>query len=125
MASNSYQMRLVLSWIGVGANVTIVLFHMIVRIAEFFRRRKEKKIEEEKRQKLETLNLTNSNQTIPTKDNSTFIRLASHNESSISNEQSYHDSIIKHTKHQVQHVSDNINNIPIDPATNTHFAPKY
>ena len=45
-ASNS-DLRLILSWIGVGTNIAIVLFHIIVRIIEFFRLRKEKKREEE------------------------------------------------------------------------------
>ena len=41
--SNSYQVRLRLSWTTIGANVTIILFQIIVKIVEFFRLRKEKK----------------------------------------------------------------------------------
>ena len=47
--SNSYQVRLGLSWTTAGVNVSIILFHIIVKIVEFFRLRKKKR--EERKQK--------------------------------------------------------------------------
>ena len=47
--SDSYQMRLGLSWTVVGVNVAIILFQIAVKIIEFFRLRRKKKQEERKR----------------------------------------------------------------------------
>ena len=44
--SNSYQVRLGLSWATVGVNVAIILFQIIVKIVEFVRLRRAKKREE-------------------------------------------------------------------------------
>ena len=49
--SNSYQVRLRLSWTVVGVNVAIILFQIVVKIVEFFRLRREKKQEEQKRKR--------------------------------------------------------------------------
>ena len=46
--SGSYQVRLGLSWTAVGVKVAIILFQIIVKIVEFFRLRREKKLEERK-----------------------------------------------------------------------------
>ena len=46
--SNSYQVRLGLSWTAVVVNVAIILFQIVVKIVEFFRLRREKKREEQK-----------------------------------------------------------------------------
>ena len=49
--SNSYQVRLGLSWTTVGVNVAILLFQIVVKIVEFFRLRSEKKREKQKHMK--------------------------------------------------------------------------
>ena len=46
--SNSYQMRLGLSWTAVGVNVAIILFQIAVKVVEFFRLRRGKKQEKRK-----------------------------------------------------------------------------
>lgn len=46
-SSNSYQVRLGLSWTGVAVNIAIIAFQIVVRIIEFFRARREKKREEQ------------------------------------------------------------------------------
>ena len=46
--SGSYQVKLGLSWTTVGINIAIILFHIIVKIVEFFRLRRKKKREERK-----------------------------------------------------------------------------
>ena len=48
VSSSYYHVRLGLSWTCVGVNLAMILFHIIVGIAEFFRKRKEKKREEKK-----------------------------------------------------------------------------
>ena len=47
-SSGSYQVRLGLSWTAVVVNIAIILFHIVVRIVEFFRVRRAKKFEEQK-----------------------------------------------------------------------------
>ena len=47
--SNSYPVKLGLSWVTVGVSVAIVLFQIIVKIVEFFRLRREKRRKERKR----------------------------------------------------------------------------
>ena len=46
--SNSYRARLGLSWTVVGVNLAIILFHILVKIVEFFRLKRKKKHEEQK-----------------------------------------------------------------------------
>ena len=46
--SNSYQVRLGLSWTVVGVNVAIILFQIVVKIIEFCRLRREKRRKERK-----------------------------------------------------------------------------
>ena len=47
-STSSYTARLALSWVGVGVNNAIILFHLIVRIAEFIRERIAKMREKQK-----------------------------------------------------------------------------
>ena len=97
-ASNSYHVKLVLSWIGVGVNIAIILFHIIVRIIEFFRQRKEKKgeAEKEKRKRLENKTSKKDYSTTKiTKHRSKIIRLPDNHTSNNSNDQIFDKEIPK------------------------------
>ena len=89
-ASNS-DLRLILSWIGVGTNIAIVLFHIIVRIIEFFRLRKEKKRGRKRKKRLEVQNSTNYNKTHASRSHSTLIQHESKHDPNISFSQSFHE----------------------------------
>ena len=54
-SGSSYQIRVGLSWTAVGVNIAIIVFQILVKIAEFFRLRKKKKEEEARKKKEEEM----------------------------------------------------------------------
>ena len=80
--SNSYRVRLGLSWTAVVVNVAIILFQIVVKIVEFFRLRREKKREEQKHKQGSKMRAKEKSQVQPRRHRGFSISIAANSKGS-------------------------------------------